>query len=51
MISKKDLEIRICHLEADIDFAMEEIDKLEKRIKKLEPKKERNAKKDGKVSK
>lgn len=50
MISKKDLEIRICHLEADYDFAMEEIDKLEKRIKKLEPKKTRKTN-DAKVSK
>lgn len=39
MISKRELSIRLCEVETDIDFMMQEMDKLEKRIKKLEPKK------------
>lgn len=51
MISKRELITRLCIVEADLDFAMEEIDKLEKRVKKLEPKKERKVKSAKKVSK
>ena len=46
MISKKELATRLCQVEMDIDFIYEEFDKLEKRVKKLEPKKERKSKKD-----
>ena len=45
MISKRELITRICVLEGDVDFMMEEFDRLEKRIKKLEPKKVRKVKK------
>lgn len=40
MITKRELMVRVCELEADVDFLLQMNDKLEKRIKKLEPKKE-----------
>lgn len=50
MIRKKEIMIRLCEAETDIEFIYHQMDLLEKRIKKLEPKKER-VKKDVKVSK
>jgi hypothetical protein len=50
MITKKELMTRICILEGDVDYLLQMNDKLDKRLKKLEPKKER-VKKDGKSSK
>lgn len=40
MITKRELITRICELEADVDFLLQMNEKLEKRVKKLEPKKE-----------
>ena len=48
MISKKELMTRLCSVETNLEFAMEEIDKLEKRVKKLEPKKGRKVKNEAK---
>ena len=45
MISKRELATRLCIVEGDLDLALEMIDKLEKRVKKLEPKKVRKVKK------
>lgn len=43
MITKKELMTRICELEADVDYLLQMSNKLEKNLKKLEPKKEKNA--------
>ena len=51
MISKKDLMCRVAMLETDVEWLLEEMESLKKRVKKLEPKKERKTKKDAKVSK
>ena len=48
MICKKEIMIRLCEAETDIEFIYHQMDLLEKRLKKLEPKKE---KKSVKVSK
>lgn len=45
MIRKSELFVRICELEDLIDFYSEKFDKLEKKVKALEPKKERKGKK------
>ena len=45
MTTKKELLCRIILLEDSIDTLTEDIIKLEKRVKKLEPKKEKKAKK------
>lgn len=36
MISKKELAVRVCELESDIEFIYEQLGDLEKRVKKLE---------------
>lgn len=46
MVSKRELATRICELEADVDYLIQMNDKLEKMVKKLEPKKERVKKND-----
>ena len=50
MITKRELMARLCEVEADVDYLLQMNEKLEKRVKKLEPKKEK-VKKDAKSSK
>ena len=45
MIRKTELMERICELEADVDYLLQITEKLEKRVKKLEPSKKTVAKK------
>lgn len=48
MISKKELITRLCTVESNLEFIMEEMDKFEKKIKKLEPKKVKKVKDEAK---
>lgn len=41
MIRKTELMERICELEADVDYLLQVNEKLEKRVKKLEPSKKK----------
>lgn len=41
MITKKELLERICHLELDTEFLYEELDKIQKQIKKLNKEKKK----------
>lgn len=43
MLSKKDMWFRLCDAEEQIEWLYERVDKLDKRIKKLEPKKEKKS--------
>lgn len=43
MITKKELMVRICELESDIEFVYKQLGDLDKRVKKLEPKKEKKS--------
>lgn len=40
MLFKREIGIRLCDLEQDIDYLVNKVEKLERKIKKLEPKKE-----------
>lgn len=53
MISKKELAIRLCEAESDIEFIYNQLAELEKRLKKVEKpvKPARKVKKDVKVAK
>lgn len=44
MISKRDLAERLCEVEELVYYLSTDLDKLERRVKKLEPKKERKSK-------
>lgn len=48
MISKREIMGRLCEVEADVDYLLQMNEKLEKRVKKLEPKKERVKKSEAK---
>lgn len=41
MIRKSEMMERICELEADVDYLLQITEKLEKRVKKLEPSKKK----------
>ena len=53
MISKKELMLRLCDVESDIEFLYEHIDKLEKKVKKFDKpiKPTKKVKKDDKMVK
>ena len=42
MITKKELSLRICDLEDNLEYVLQHLDDLEKKIKKLTPKKGKN---------
>ena len=48
MISKREIMARLCEVEADVDYLLQMNEKLEKRVKNLEPKKEKVKKSEAK---
>lgn len=44
MITKKEIMIRLCDVESSIEINYDKLKKLEKRVKALEPKKEKKTK-------
>lgn len=40
MLFRREVGIRLCEVEKDIDYLVNQVEKLERKIKKLEPKKE-----------
>lgn len=40
MLFRKEIGLRLCDLEQDIDYLVNKVEKLERKVKKLEPKKE-----------
>ncbi|MBO7716696.1 MAG: hypothetical protein J6S85_24230 [Methanobrevibacter sp.] len=41
MITKKELSLRICDLENNLEYVLQHLDDLERKVKKLRPKKEK----------